>query len=306
MFISIYFKTSSCDSDPEINTFIYGPPPSINFCARLFSMMDRLWLDTCKQSSTALSSSLFAFCVAVQWEVTGHSNPTLATAHHPKAFPGSLLSCTPFLLRLSPPCSAHDWQLYGSDSWQTKPTANGRLRDAHAEQMQMALSSAMSFNSFHAMLSVSPVLPYLSAVMYNLIPVKYSCCAHEDMMWRPFDRTAKLFSDQHDQSDWEHRLGLAREPFSLVTSFLVKLKVEERQEILYYLKSMHEPAVLHKQPFASQGFINQFPLPLSFTSISEVRVHRAEYRAAIIRVCGDKTSSARTWNSIDIHEHSRI
>lgn len=30
MFISIYFKTSSCDSDPEINTFIYGPPPSIN------------------------------------------------------------------------------------------------------------------------------------------------------------------------------------------------------------------------------------------------------------------------------------
>lgn len=107
MFISIYFKTSSCDSDPEINTFIYGPPPSINFCARLFSMMDRLWLDTCKQSSTALSSSLFpslffsplaasGFCVAVQWEVTGHSNPTLATAHQPTAFPGSLLSCTPF------------------------------------------------------------------------------------------------------------------------------------------------------------------------------------------------------------------
>lgn len=30
MFISIYFRTSSCESDPEINTFIYGPPPTIN------------------------------------------------------------------------------------------------------------------------------------------------------------------------------------------------------------------------------------------------------------------------------------
>lgn len=36
MFISIYFKTSSCGSDPEINTFIYGPPPSIN-CAPVSS-----------------------------------------------------------------------------------------------------------------------------------------------------------------------------------------------------------------------------------------------------------------------------
>lgn len=103
MFISIYFKTSSCDSDPEINTFIYGPPPSINFCARLLSMMDRLWLDTCKQSSMALSSSppsprlaASGFCVAVQWEVTGHSNPMLAASHHPTASPGPLLSCPPF------------------------------------------------------------------------------------------------------------------------------------------------------------------------------------------------------------------
>lgn len=51
---------------------------------------------------------------------------------------------------------------------------------------------------------------------------------------------------------------------------------------------MHELAALLKQPFASRGFISQFPLPLSFTSISEARVQRAEYRAAIIPVCEDK------------------
>lgn len=54
------------------------------------------------------------------------------------------------------------------------------------------------------------------------------------------------------------------------------------------------------------GFISQFPLPLSFTSIWEVRLQQAEYRAAITPVCGDKSSSTCTWNSIDIHEHSRI
>lgn len=70
------------------------------FCPRLLSAMDCLWLDTCKQASTALSLSFFllaaSFSVAVQWEVTGRSNPRLAAGHHPTAFPGSLLSCPPF------------------------------------------------------------------------------------------------------------------------------------------------------------------------------------------------------------------
>ncbi len=91
------------------------------FCPRLLSRMDCLWLDTCKQSSIALFffSLLAAFCVAVQWEVTGHSNPRLAAGHHPTAFTGSLLSCSPFSASSSGfhlPASAHDWQLYGSDS----------------------------------------------------------------------------------------------------------------------------------------------------------------------------------------------
>lgn len=83
-------------------------------------------------------------------------------------------------------------------------------------------------------------------------------------------------------------------------------EVEEKPGGFILHKNMHELAVLLKQAFAFFGFISQFPVPLSFTSISEVKVQRAEYRAAIIQVCGDKTSSTRTWNSIDIHEHSRI
>lgn len=83
-------------------------------------------------------------------------------------------------------------------------------------------------------------------------------------------------------------------------------EAEEKPGGFILHNNMHELAVLLQQAFASFGFISQFPVPLSFTSISEVKVQRAEYRAAIIRVCSNKTSSPRTWNSIDIHEHSRI
>lgn len=99
MFISIYFKTSSCDSDPGINNFIYGPPPSINSAAVSSSRWTAFRLDTWKLGSPPLSGSLLfpsvaflsffcffpllpltAFSVAVQWEVTGHSKPRLAAA----------------------------------------------------------------------------------------------------------------------------------------------------------------------------------------------------------------------------------
>lgn len=180
------------------------------FCPRLFSTMDCLWLDTCKQSSTALSFPLCffffllaAFCVAVQWEVTGHSNPRLAAAHHPTAFPGSLLSCPPF------PASSSGFHLSallvtGSsmalihDKQSPQPTAEWETHMQNKCKWPMALSWA-SF-SFHSALSVSPFLPHLWAVMYNLIAMKYSCCVHEDMVWHPFDRTAKLCSYQRNQT----------------------------------------------------------------------------------------------------------
>lgn len=152
------------------------------FCARLCFAMDCFWLDTCKQSSIALSYRLLAaFCVAVQWEVTGHSNPRLAAGHHPTAFPGSLHSCPPFLhvlLRLSPPCLcswlATIWLWFMIN----KVHSNDRVREAYAEQMQMALSAVMIFFSIHAAPSVSPFLAYLSAEMDYLIPTKYRCCLH--------------------------------------------------------------------------------------------------------------------------------
>ena len=141
----------------------------------------------------------------MQWEVTGHSNPRLAAGHHPTALTGSLLSCPPFLgvlLRLSPPCSARDWQLYGSDSWQTKHAANGRMREAHAEQMQMALGSVASFFSSLSLrgalrLAVSGALT--GRKMYNLIPKKYSCRVRGDTVWHPFDHAAKLCSHRHNK-----------------------------------------------------------------------------------------------------------
>lgn len=76
------------------------------FCPRLLSTMDCLWLDTCKQSSTSSDFLFFffllaAFCVAVQWEVTGHSNPRLAAGHHPTAFLATL--CSLALLSRRPP-----------------------------------------------------------------------------------------------------------------------------------------------------------------------------------------------------------
>ena len=81
----------------------------------LLSTMDCLWLDTCKQSSIALSLSLF--CVAVQWEVTGRSNPRLAAGHHPTAFPRLLAPFSASSSGSHLPACAHDWQLYSSDSW---------------------------------------------------------------------------------------------------------------------------------------------------------------------------------------------
>lgn len=210
MFISIYFKTSSCDSDPEINTFIYGPPPSINSApvsSPRWTASDWTHVSRAPQLSLSLSVFFFfllaAFCVAVQWEVTGHSNPRLAAAHHPTAFPGSLLSCPPF------PASSSGFHLpallvTGSsmalihDKQSPQPTAEWETHMQNKCKWPMALSWA-SF-SFHAALSVSPFLPHLWAVMYNLIAMKYSCCVHEDMVWHPFDRTAKLCSYQRNQT----------------------------------------------------------------------------------------------------------
>lgn len=176
------------------------------FCPCLFSTMDCLWLDTCKQSSIALSSSpllslsffpLLAFSVAVQWEVTAHSNPRWAAAHHPTAFPGFLLSCPPFPASSS---GFHPTALFMTGSSmvlihdQKKCPSSGRVRDTQAEQMQMARGSVMSVFSFHAVRSVSPFLLYLWVAMHNLIPVKYSYCVHGDMVWHPSDCTAKRCS----------------------------------------------------------------------------------------------------------------
>jgi len=68
----------------------------------------------------ALSFSLLAaFMLAMQWEVTGHSNLRLAAGHHPTTFAVSFLSSPPFLasstgFRL--PAHTEDWRLYGCDS----------------------------------------------------------------------------------------------------------------------------------------------------------------------------------------------
>lgn len=64
----------------------------------------------------------------------------------------------------------------------------------------MALSSVVSFFSFHAALSVSLFLAYLSSEKYNLIPMKYRCCAYVDLLWHPIDRTVKWCSYQHKLS----------------------------------------------------------------------------------------------------------
>lgn len=72
------------------------------FCSRPLSTMDCLWLDTCKQSFTVLSFFfLQAASVALQWEVTGHSNPRLAADHHPIQLSPAL--CCTVLLSLHPP-----------------------------------------------------------------------------------------------------------------------------------------------------------------------------------------------------------
>lgn len=75
-------------------------------CPCLLPTMHCLWLDTCKQSSSSLSLSFLALCVALLWEVTGHSSLRLATGHHPTAF--TLVLWPPFigvLPQLSPSCS---------------------------------------------------------------------------------------------------------------------------------------------------------------------------------------------------------
>lgn len=151
------------------------------FCPRLLSTMDCLWLDTCKQSSIALSQALSFFlyffffpptgcllcrcAVGGNWSLKSEIGCWSSSYSFNRLF-ALLPSFLGVLLRLSPPCSARDWQLYGSDSWQTKHVANGRTRQAHAEQMQMALGSVVSLFfslSLCAALSVSPFLPHLPA-----------------------------------------------------------------------------------------------------------------------------------------------
>lgn len=166
------------------------------FCPRLFSTMDCLWLDTCKQSSIALSSSfllffffslLAAFCVAVQWEVTGHSNPRLAAGHHPTAFfPPQLFSVLPsilsILLWLSPPCFllvTGSYMALIHDKQSAQPTTEWERRMQNKCKWPLFLSWASSFSVLS-----SPSHRFCRTYrqkMYNLIPVKYSCCVHA---WR--------------------------------------------------------------------------------------------------------------------------
>lgn len=103
MFISIYFKTSSCDSDLKINTFIYGPPPTINSApvpSPRWTASDWTHVSRAPQFSPFFFF-LQAACVALQWEVTGHSNPRLAADHHPIQLSPAL--CSTVLLSLHPP-----------------------------------------------------------------------------------------------------------------------------------------------------------------------------------------------------------
>lgn len=105
--------------------------------------MDCLRLDTCKRSSpppsssplfpsVALSSSHWLpFSVAVQWEVTGHSEPRLAAAPLVILWLWLTPRLTPFSLSLlhppSPPPSPRlDWQLCGCDTCQTKAPRRSR------------------------------------------------------------------------------------------------------------------------------------------------------------------------------------
>lgn len=187
------------------------------FCPRLLSTMDCLWLDTCKQSSIALSQALSFFlyffffpptgcllcrcAVGGNWSLKSEIGCWSSSYSFNRLF-ALLPSFLGVLLRLSPPCSARDWQLYGSDSWQTKHVANGRTRQAHAEQMQMALGSVVSLFfslSLRRALCLAVSAALTGRKMYNLISKKYSCRVRGDMVWHPFDRTAKLCSHQHNK-----------------------------------------------------------------------------------------------------------
>lgn len=185
MFISIYFKTSSCDSDPGINNFIYGPPPSINSAAVSSSRWTAFRLDTWKLGSPPLSGSLLfpsvaflsffcffpllpltAFSVAVQWEVTGHSKPRLAAA--PLVILWLWLTPLPrSCATLGPPPTPNptrfDWQLCGCDTCQTKAPRRSRERRACRTNANGLVVSSLSFRAAcHAYM----------VVIYNLIPMK--------------------------------------------------------------------------------------------------------------------------------------
>lgn len=152
------------------------------FCPRLFSAMDCLRLDTCKPSSIALSFFLLAaFCVAVQWEVTGHSNPRLAAGHHTTVFPGSLLSWPPFS---APSSGFHlpallvtgSYMALIHDKQSTQRMAEGEKHMQNKCKWPLVLSWASSLSML--LLSVSPFLAYLLAETYDLIPMKYRCHVH--------------------------------------------------------------------------------------------------------------------------------
>lgn len=117
-------------------------------CPCLLPTMHCLWLDTCKQSSSSLSLSFLALCVALLG--TRVLDWLLVTI-----LQLSLWSCDPLSLVSSPsfhlPAHARDKQLYGWASWKTKCTAGGgETREARAKQMQRLPSSVMNLFSLTA------------------------------------------------------------------------------------------------------------------------------------------------------------
>lgn len=179
IFISIYFKTSSCNSDPEINTFIYGPPPSINSahvsCPRWTASY---WTHVCWVPQILSSGFPLFLSVAVRWEVTSHFNPRSPASHHPPASPGSLLSCP------ASPCPPPAFTTL-LESWRAVPQLWLMTNKAPCQQQSEreacktkanGRSLVMSLSSFHGVHSILEFLPCLLMAMHNLTPVKYGRC----------------------------------------------------------------------------------------------------------------------------------
>lgn len=115
MFISIYFRTSSCDSDLKINTFIYGPPPSINSAPVSFLRWTASdWTHVSRAPQLSISTGVFLFFVLL-W----------------------LFICHP------PPWSLLEWKLC-TETRLPMCIAIGKRRKAHLGQMQIDWRSDIS------------------------------------------------------------------------------------------------------------------------------------------------------------------